>query len=156
MRGSKEFLKAFICAALFLPIVYIGNFIHEMGHSVAVLVLGGRVLEFMVSVDGGRVLFDGVSMNNLWLVGIMGGLAMSIYYGVLAEKINRFLYVPVICSLVYAFYEMQWIVTDNEVLYNNMLFVNTFAVLSTLFILSIDVVWKHPRLQKYFIALELK
>lgn len=144
MRWSKGFRNAgfrnaFIYALFFVPFMILGLLIHELGHSIVVIASGGRVLDFGLRLSGGFMVFDNVDLSLYWLIGLAGGVAWAIYYGFLASKITRLLYIPAVFSLVYAVFEMFYAVNNVSIMYSNMSSMGVLVLWSTFIALMINV-----------------
>ncbi len=75
----KTFLYFFLAAVLVLILFPIMIFIHEMGHVIAILLMGGEVTGFHITWTSGYVIFNGVEgAGPLFLVHLSGVLANMI------------------------------------------------------------------------------
>lgn len=139
MRWSRNFRNVVMYSALFPLIMFVGLFIHELGHAVVALILGGNVLEIGFRASGGFVRFSGVASGLLCVVGLAGGVAWAVYYCFLASKITKMLYITALFSLIYSIFEAFYIVDNAPVLYANMTTAGIYVSYSTFIILLLNV-----------------
>ena len=104
--------KIIFYATSLLWIVYLKTFIHELGHAVVAIALGGIVTEFVMNLNGGGHVqyippidilpFEYIVLNTLFLVS--GGIAAMLLFIALSYKTKWFL-IPATLSLLDGFLE---------------------------------------------------
>ena len=96
----------------FVWMYYLKAFIHELGHAVTAIALGGTVTDLWIKLEGGGGIYyfppidtmpyDCIVMNTLVLVS--GGIAAMLFFVILSHKTKWFL-IPAILSLLNGFLE---------------------------------------------------
>jgi hypothetical protein len=87
----KTFIYFTVAAVLLILLVPVVIFIHEMGHVIAILLLGGQVTEFHVGYSSGHVQFTGIeSASGLFMVHLSGVLANVIVGAALIFHVWRY------------------------------------------------------------------
>ncbi|UCG68324.1 MAG: M50 family metallopeptidase [Thermoplasmata archaeon] len=88
---KKTFLYFILAALLLLVLSPVMIFIHEMGHVIAILLLGGEVTGFHISWFSGSVTYNGLeSARALFLVHLSGVLANMIVGAALIFHVWRY------------------------------------------------------------------
>ncbi len=88
---NKTFLYFFLATILLLALAPIMIIIHEMGHVIAILLLGGEIQEFHIAWFSGHVTYTGVeSARGLFMVHLSGVLANTIVGAFLIFHVWRF------------------------------------------------------------------
>ena len=103
---QKMFLYFLLATILLLVLAPIMVFIHEMGHVIAILLLGGEVTDLHLELFSGHVTFTGVeSARALFLVHLSGVLANTVVGAALIFHVWRYEGHPFVeaLSLVWGF-----------------------------------------------------
>ena len=104
--------KFFFYLTSLIWMAYFKTFIHELGHAVVAIALGGTITEFVLRLDSGGHIkyipplditpYDYAILNTLVLVS--GGLAVMLLFMVLSHKTRWFL-IPAVLGLLDGFLE---------------------------------------------------
>jgi len=96
-------------------ILYLAIFIHELGHAIAVIALGGTLHELVVTWDMcGRVLwtYENVPMDAIprviTLVAVSGGIGAALFFLALTHK-SRWFAMPTLFALLDGFGEAMYL-----------------------------------------------
>ena len=96
-------------------ILYLHVFFHELGHAIAVLSLGGTVLEFGVEWDlSGHILWivgnapSESAQQMITLVGVSGGIGGAMFFMALTRK-SKWFVVPALLALQDGFAEALYL-----------------------------------------------
>ena len=107
-------------------ILYVGSWIHESGHAVAVLLTGGYYTDFQVFPWTGG--FVRVFQGNLTIVALAGGLSQGAFF-LIFVKWERTMVVPYFLCVLYAIVEATLIpYQEYLVVYASVTFIMSLAV----------------------------
>ena len=120
---------------LFFPIILLATVIHESGHAVAAILLGGSVREIEItSLYTGLAIVKIPDMSLAWVVLISGGLIQAAFFLLISRRWQVYL-VSSLGALMYAIGEATGLVVLMGL---GMLFVlSVFAILGVLCVLEV-------------------
>ncbi len=127
-RSNQLKLMTTTIIAMYI-MLYIGSWIHELGHAVAALLSGGYYTDFQVFLLTGGIVK--VFQGNLTIVAMAGGLSQGAFYLVFI-KWEKTMFVPYFLCVIYAIVEATLIPYQSYlVVYASVAFIMSLAVVLT-------------------------